>query len=100
MLYVAAQSKGGLTNRKTCETVVTEWRFKLQGDHPATAPPLLTNEGKALWATWQIDYIGPFKSSVGYRYTLTRLEGLPIPAAIQSDNSVCFSCKEVQDWVK
>uniref|UniRef100_A0A663E0U5 Uncharacterized protein n=1 Tax=Aquila chrysaetos chrysaetos TaxID=223781 RepID=A0A663E0U5_AQUCH len=68
-LYFAAQSKGWPTNRKTCETILTEFhqcRLKLQADHPAKASPLHISEGKTLWSIWQIDYIGPFKSSVGY----------------------------------
>ncbi|KAK4810584.1 hypothetical protein QYF61_007321 [Mycteria americana] len=130
-LCFAAQSKGWPINRKTCETILTECpqcRLKLQADHPAKAPPLHINEGKALWSTWQIDYIGPFKSSAGYRYILTGVEvvsgllmatkcrkadgrntvrglsfwfsSLPTPDVIQSDNGSRFSCKEVQDWAK
>ncbi|KAF1541853.1 hypothetical protein FQV19_0015112, partial [Eudyptula minor] len=118
-------------NRKTCETILTECsqcRLKLQTDHPAKTPPLHINEGKTLWSIWQIDYIGPFKSSAGYRYILTGVEvvsgllmatkcrkadgrntvrglsfwfsNLPTPDVIQSDNGSHFSCKEVQDWAK
>ncbi|KAK4810477.1 hypothetical protein QYF61_004257 [Mycteria americana] len=129
--HFAAQSKGWPISRKSCETILTECpqcRLKLQADHPAKAPPLHISEGKALWSTWQIDYIGPFKSSAGYRYILTGVEvvsgllmatkrrkadgrntvrglsvwfsNLPTPDVIQSDNGSHFSCKEVQDWAK
>lgn len=68
-LYFVAQSKGWPHNRKTYETILTECpqcRLKLQLDHPAKAPPLHISKGKALWSTWQIDYIGPLRPSAGY----------------------------------
>lgn len=34
----------------------------------------LINEGKTLWSTRQIDYMGSFKPSVGYQYILTGME--------------------------
>ncbi|KAK4806797.1 hypothetical protein QYF61_005593, partial [Mycteria americana] len=111
--FTAIKSKGRPINRKTCETILTECpqcRLKLQADHPAKAPPLHINEGKALWSTWQIDYIGPFKSSTGYRYILTGVEvvsGLLMATKCRkadgrntSDSGSRFSCKEVQDWAK
>ena len=97
-------------------------------DHPAKAPPLHIKEGKTLWSTWQIDYIGPLKSSAGYKYILTGVEIisglltatkcqkansqntirglsswfsiLPVPDSIQSDNGSHFTSKEVQEWAK
>ena len=130
-LYFSAQSRGWPLSRKTCETILTECpqcKLKLQMDHPAKAPPLHIKEGKTLWSTWQIDYIGPLKSSAGYKYILTGVEIisglltatkcqkanaqntirglsswfsiLPVPDSIQSDNGSHFTSKEVQEWAK
>jgi len=46
-------------------TECPQCRLKLQTNHPAKAPLLHINQGKLLWSKWQIDYIGPFESSVG-----------------------------------
>ncbi|PKU32707.1 endogenous retrovirus group k member 18 pol [Limosa lapponica baueri] len=97
-------------------------------DHPSKAPPLHIRDKKTLWHSWQIDYIGPLRTSGKKRYVLVGVEiissltmatssksatgedmvnglkgwfsTLPLPEEIQSDSSSHFIATVVQDWAK
>ena len=49
-------------------------QIRLKVNHPNQAPAQHIEQGKALWSTWQIDYVGPFKPSHGKRYILVGVE--------------------------
>lgn len=59
--------KGILTQCPQCQ-------LRLVQNHPDQALPLHIKNNKALWSIWQIDYIGPLKTSNSYKYILTGME--------------------------
>ena len=116
---------------RICEAVLTacaNCQIRLKANHPNQVPAQHTKQGKALWSTWQIDYVFPLKPSHGKRYILVGVEVvsgltmatavstatgdqtvralqkwfsiLPIPECIQSDNGLHFTATVVQDWAR
>ncbi|KAK4829695.1 hypothetical protein QYF61_006070 [Mycteria americana] len=127
-LLKEAGSKGWPVTRKMCGTVISACglcRTRLE-KHPLQDPPLHLRDGKGLWETWQVDYIGPFRKSEGKQYVLVGVEVvsglvqaeavaratgentvkglkfwfsvLPKPQSIQSDNGSHFTAGVVQEW--
>uniref|UniRef100_A0A8C9FVA5 Integrase zinc-binding domain-containing protein n=1 Tax=Pavo cristatus TaxID=9049 RepID=A0A8C9FVA5_PAVCR len=59
-LYRETQARGWPVTREQCRTCISacdQCRMRL-GRHPLQDAPLHLREGKHLWETWQIDYIG------------------------------------------
>lgn len=89
-LYREGIARGWPVSVKLCEQVVTacsQCRLRLNRDHPSKAPPLHIRDRKTLWHSWQIDYIGPLRSSGGKKYVLVGVEvisGLTMAAAFAS----------------
>lgn len=75
-LYMEAQARGWPVTRKQCETCISECGLcHTRLDHNLlTIPPLHLWQGKGLWDTWQVDYIGPFRKSEGKQYVLVGVE--------------------------
>lgn len=127
-LFFAAQSRGWPITRKICKDILTQCpqcQLRLGQNHPDQALPLHIRSNKTLCSTWQIDYIGPLKTSKGYKYILTGVEvisrllratksrqanvettiswlsdwfsSLPVPDSIQSHN---FTSVVVHDWAR
>lgn len=48
--------------------------LRLGQNYPDLASPLHIKSDKTLWSRWQIDYIGPLKTSNGHKYILTGVE--------------------------
>ena len=116
---------------KMCEAILMacpQCQVRLKINHPNQTPAQHIKEGKALWSTWQVDYVGPLKPSHGRRFilvgvgvvsgltmatavnvatggqTVQVLKGwfsiLPISECIQSDNGSHFTAAVVQDWAR
>lgn len=129
-LFREAGSRGWPVTRELCNTITSacsQCRTRLER-HPLQGPPLHLRDGKGLWETWQVDYIGPFKKSEGKQYILVGVEVvsglvqaeavaratgentvkvlkrwfsyLPKPKSIQSDNGSHFTAGVVQEWAK
>ena len=75
---------------KTCEAILMacpQCQIRLKADHPNQAPAQHIRQGKALWSTWQIDYVGPLKPSHGKKYIFVGVEvvsGLSMATAIST----------------
>lgn len=123
-LFKEAGGRGWPVTQELCNMVISACNqccTQLES-HPLQEPPLHLWDGKGLWETWQVDYIGPFKKSDRKQYVLvgvnvvlrltqavslaraTRdntVKGyLPKPQSIQSDNGSHFTTRVVQEWVK
>ncbi|XP_051497578.1 uncharacterized protein LOC127395148 [Apus apus] len=129
-LYKEAQARGWPVTREQCKTVISSCdlcKIRL-GEHPLTSDHLHIREGKPLWSTWQVDYIGPFRKSGNKQYIIVIVEVvsrltcaeavskangektvhflekvfgvLPKPTNIQSDNGTHFTSHLVQQWAK
>ncbi|KAK4808439.1 LOW QUALITY PROTEIN: hypothetical protein QYF61_004892 [Mycteria americana] len=101
---------------------------ELKADQPNQAPAQHIRQGKALWSTWHIGYVGPLRTSHGKKYIFVGVELasgltmatavstatrdqmvqalrkwfsiLPTPECIQSDNESHFTATAVQDWAR
>lgn len=76
-LYKECQARGWPATVADCERTITHYpqcRLRLKMDHPNQAPPLHMRAGKTLWQTWQINYIGPLRTSNQHRYILVGVE--------------------------
>ena len=67
-LYYECRSRGWPVSMKTCEAILTarpQCRIRLKANHPNQAAAQHVRQGKALWSTWQVDYIGLLRPSHG-----------------------------------
>ncbi|KAK4819772.1 hypothetical protein QYF61_011372 [Mycteria americana] len=69
--------------------------MRLKADHLNQAPAQHSRQGKALWSTWQVDYVEPLKPSHGKKFILVGVEvvsGLSVATAVGAvtrDQMVC-----------
>lgn len=129
-LYREAQARGWPVTREQCRTCISACDLCCTrlDRHPLQDAPLHLREGKHMWETWQIDYIGPFRRSENKQYVLVGVEVvsgllqaesfpratgentikalkkwfsiLPKPNSIQSDNGSHFTSGIVQEWAR